>query len=76
MLKAAIAPSVERSVTGFQAVFRAAGETEISQENIQDWLQMDEGTNSGFQCLAFFYFLDKASTVLFLIYFHQHYLYY
>jgi hypothetical protein len=24
-------------------VLRAAGETETSQENIQDWLQLDEG---------------------------------
>jgi uncharacterized protein YehS (DUF1456 family) len=32
-------------------VLRAAGETETTQENIQDWLQLDEG-NSGFQLLA------------------------
>jgi hypothetical protein len=29
---------------------RAAGETETSQENIQDWLQLDEG-DPGFQLL-------------------------
>jgi hypothetical protein len=27
----------------FQAVLRAAGETETTQQNIQDWLQLDEG---------------------------------
>jgi hypothetical protein len=32
-------------------VLRAAGETETSQENIQDWLQLDEG-DPGFQLLA------------------------
>jgi hypothetical protein len=32
-------------------VLRAAGETETTQENIQDWLQLDEG-NSGLQLLA------------------------
>jgi hypothetical protein len=29
-------------------VLRAAGETETTQENIQDWLQLDEG-DPGFQ---------------------------
>jgi hypothetical protein len=32
-------------------VLRAAGETETSQENIQDWLQLDEG-DPGFQLLT------------------------
>jgi hypothetical protein len=27
----------------FQTVLRAAGETETTRENIQDWLQLDEG---------------------------------
>jgi hypothetical protein len=31
-------------------VFRAAVETETTQENIQDWLELDEGDN-GFQHL-------------------------
>jgi hypothetical protein len=31
-------------------VLRAAGETETRQENIQDWLQLDEG-DPGFQLL-------------------------
>jgi hypothetical protein len=35
----------------FQTVLRAAGETETTQENIQDWLQLDEG-NPGFQLLT------------------------
>jgi hypothetical protein len=32
-------------------VLRAAGETETSQENIQDWLELDEG-DPGFQLLT------------------------
>jgi uncharacterized protein YehS (DUF1456 family) len=32
-------------------VLRAAGETETTQENIQDWLQLDEG-GPGFQLLT------------------------
>jgi hypothetical protein len=28
---------------GFQTALRAAGETETTQENIQDWLGLDEG---------------------------------
>jgi hypothetical protein len=32
----------------FQTVLRAAGETETTQEYIQDWLELDEGT-PGFQ---------------------------
>jgi hypothetical protein len=32
-------------------VLRAAGETETTQENIQDWLELDEG-DPGFQLLA------------------------
>jgi hypothetical protein len=35
----------------FQAVLRAAGETETTQENIQDWFQLDEG-DPGFQLLT------------------------
>jgi hypothetical protein len=33
-------------------LLRAAGETETAQENIQDWLQLDEG-DPGFQLLVF-----------------------
>jgi hypothetical protein len=37
---------------GVQTKFRyAAGETETTQENIQDWLQLDEG-DPGFQLLT------------------------
>jgi hypothetical protein len=32
-------------------VLRAAGETETTQENIQDWLEVDEG-DPGFQLLT------------------------
>jgi uncharacterized protein YehS (DUF1456 family) len=32
-------------------VLRAAGETETTQENIQDWLKLDEG-DPGFQLLT------------------------
>jgi hypothetical protein len=32
----------------FQTVLRAAGETETTQANIQDWLQLHEG-DPGFQ---------------------------
>jgi hypothetical protein len=35
----------------FQAVFRAARETETSQENIQDWLKLDE-EDAGIQLLT------------------------
>jgi hypothetical protein len=49
-------------------VLRAAGETETTQENIQDWLQLDEGDH-GFQFLTD----EDISAVIF--YFHEHYLY-
>jgi hypothetical protein len=53
----------------FQTVLRAAGETETTQENIQDWLQLDEG-EPGFQLLT----EKDTAAVIFFIYFHQHYL--
>jgi hypothetical protein len=31
-------------------VLRAAGETETTQENIQDWLQLDEASDRGRNC--------------------------
>jgi hypothetical protein len=37
-------------------VLRAAAETEATQENIQDWLELDEG-DPGFQLLVFFIFV-------------------
>jgi hypothetical protein len=52
-------------------VLRAAGETETTQENIQDWLRLDEGA-PGFQLLT----EEEIAAVIFLISFHQHYLYY
>jgi hypothetical protein len=33
-------------------VLRAAGETETTEENIRDWLELDE-ENPGFQLLSF-----------------------
>jgi hypothetical protein len=57
---------------------RAAGEAGTTQENIQDWLELDEG-DPGFQLLTeeeiaaviFFYFLPSALPILlnFLSYF-------
>jgi hypothetical protein len=52
-------------------VLRAAGETETTQENILNWLELDEG-GSGFQLLT----EEEIAAVIFFIYFHQHYLYY
>jgi hypothetical protein len=54
-------------------VLRAAGETETTQESIQDWLQLDEG-DPAFQLLTE---EEIAAVIFFLInLFHQHYLYY
>jgi hypothetical protein len=52
-------------------VLRAAGETEITQENMQDWLQLDAG-GPGFQLLTeeeivaviFFYLFSSALSIL------------
>jgi hypothetical protein len=52
-------------------VLRAAGETETTQENIQDWLELDEG-DSGFQLLTeeqiavviYFYLLSSVPPTL------------
>jgi hypothetical protein len=43
-------------------VLRAAGETETTQENIQDWLKLLTG--------------EEIAAVIFFIYLHQHYLHY
>jgi hypothetical protein len=51
-------------------VLKAPGETETTQGNIQDWLQLDVG-DSGFQLLT----KEEIAAVIFFIYFHQHYLY-
>jgi hypothetical protein len=42
-------------------VLRAVGETEAKQENIQDWLQLDEG-DPGFQLLT----EEEIAAVIFL----------
>jgi hypothetical protein len=49
----------------FQTVLRAAGETETKQENIQDWLQLDDG-DPGFQLLTE---EETAAVILFYIFF-------
>jgi uncharacterized protein YehS (DUF1456 family) len=43
-------------------VLRAAGETETTQENIQDWLQLDG--NPGFQLLT----EEEIAAVIFLLF--------
>jgi hypothetical protein len=58
----------------FRTALRAAGETETTQENIQDWFELDEGY-PGFQLLVFLYFLNKCSIAIFFTSFRQHYLY-
>jgi hypothetical protein len=52
-------------------VLRAAGEIETTQENIQDWLELEEG-GPGFQLLTeeeiaaviFFYLFSKGLSIL------------
>jgi hypothetical protein len=50
-------------------VSRATGETETTQENIKDWLELDEG-DPGFQLLT----EEEISAIIF--FFHKHYLCY
>jgi hypothetical protein len=45
---------------------RAAGETETTQENIQDWLQLDEG-DPGFQLLT----AEEIATVIYFYYLYS-----
>jgi hypothetical protein len=52
-------------------VLSAAGETETTQENIQDWFQLGEG-DPGFQILT----EEEIAAVTFFVYFHHHYRYY
>jgi hypothetical protein len=55
-------------------VLRAAGETKTTQENIQDWLELDEG-DPGVKFLT----EEEIAAMMFIylfIYIHQHYLYY
>jgi hypothetical protein len=49
-------------------MLRVAEETETIQQNIQEWLEMDEGDH-GFQLLTG----EGIAAVIF--FFHQHYLY-
>jgi hypothetical protein len=46
-------------------VFRAAGETETTQENIQDWLELNEG-DPEFQLLT----VEEIAAVKFFVYFY------
>jgi hypothetical protein len=52
-------------------VLRAAGETETTQENIQDWLELDEGdlgsqllTEQEIAALIFYYLFSSALPIL------------
>jgi hypothetical protein len=47
-------------------VLRAAGKTETTQENIQNWLELDG--DPGFQLLT----EEEIFALIFFIYFHQH----
>jgi hypothetical protein len=49
-------------------VLRAAGETETTQENIEDWLELNE-VDPGYQLLVSLQFLNKGSAVIFLFIF-------
>jgi hypothetical protein len=42
-------------------VLRAAGETETTQENIQDWLQLDEISDSGRKCCSDIFYLFSSA---------------
>jgi hypothetical protein len=50
-------------------VLGATGEPETAQENIQDWLQQDEGGPG--MC-----FLTEEENAAMIFFFHQHFLYY
>jgi hypothetical protein len=47
-------------------VFRATGETETTQQNIQDWIEMDEG-DPEFQLVIE---AEIDAVIFFIIYFH------
>jgi hypothetical protein len=55
----------------FQTLLRAAGKTETTQENIQDWFQLVE-EGPGFQLLS----EEDISALIYFIYFHPRYLHY
>jgi hypothetical protein len=53
-------------------VLRASGETETTKENIQEWLELNEG-DPGFQLVTE---EEIALVIYFSFYFHKHYPYY
>jgi hypothetical protein len=55
----------------FQTALRTAGETKTTQENIQNWLELDEG-DTGFQLLT----EEEIIADIFFVYFYQLHLYY
>jgi hypothetical protein len=61
-----------RSKRTFRLCLRAAGETETRQEDIQEWLELDEA-GLAFQLLTGG---KKCCSEIFYIYFYQHYMYY
>jgi hypothetical protein len=62
-------------------VLRADGETETMQENIQDWLEVDEG-DPGFQLIVFlmflfpFIFINTTYIIKFSIYLFSKFIYF
>jgi hypothetical protein len=52
-------------------VFRAPGETETTQGNIQVWIGLNE-VDPGFQIPT----REEIAVIFFIYYFHQHYLHY
>jgi hypothetical protein len=51
----------------FQTMLRAAGEPQTTKENIQNWLQLDEG-DPGFQFVVFLQFLKNDCRVILLLF--------
>jgi hypothetical protein len=64
-------------------VLRAAGETETTQENIQDWLQLDEGdpvfqllTEKEISAMIFLFFINATYIIKFSIYLFSNFFYF
>jgi hypothetical protein len=55
---------VELEQEDLQTVLEADGKSEITQENIQDWLELDKG-DPGFELLT----NEEIAAVMFFIYF-------
>jgi hypothetical protein len=54
-----------RSKEDFQTVLRVAGQTETTQQNIQDWLQLDEASDRGRNyCSDNFYLFSSTLPIL------------